>query len=159
MALPSTPLKDTERRADKWLEAMGCEQTEIDAMLALRPDLLRQIVIDAISPFFDHALDERVAAARRDWESRAQAVIDEQTDTAAIADVVAQIEGKRAEIEAILDTVRRNEDDFDLPSEPEIPAAEIDRRAQPWPLCDSTWDFDVQSAVLIESRDYRLDNE
>ena len=36
--LPSTPLKETERRADKWRDAFGIEQTEIDALLALRPD-------------------------------------------------------------------------------------------------------------------------
>ncbi len=35
--LPSTPLKDTERRADRWKEATGTEQTEVDALLALRP--------------------------------------------------------------------------------------------------------------------------
>jgi hypothetical protein len=156
--LPSTPLKDTERRADKWLEAMGCEQTEIDAMLALRPELLWQIIIDAITPFYDSTLDTRVAAARRDWESRAQAVIDEQTDAAAIADAVGKLERKRIEIEEILDTVRRNKDNFNLPTIPEIPAAQIDQ-PKPLALCDSRWDFDVQTAILIESRDYRLDNE
>ena len=30
--LPSTPLKETEKRADKWRARMGHEQTEIDAL-------------------------------------------------------------------------------------------------------------------------------
>lgn len=34
--LPSTPLKETEKRAGKWRAAMGVEQTEIDALAALR---------------------------------------------------------------------------------------------------------------------------
>ena len=155
--LPSTPLKDSERRADKWTQAMGIEQTEIDAMLALRPNLSRQIMIDSISPFYDAGLSRRVNRARSDWERRAQAVIDEQTDTDAIAQAVAQIDAKRQEIVTILETVRVSDDDFNLPTLPEIPAAELKGR-KPWPLCDSTWPFDVQNAVLMESRDYKLDN-
>ena len=39
--LPSTPLKATEKRADPWRAAMGVEQTEIDALASLGPELLR----------------------------------------------------------------------------------------------------------------------
>src|SRR2546430_2085737 len=38
--LPSTPLKDTEKRAGSWQREMHVEQTEIDALASLRPDLL-----------------------------------------------------------------------------------------------------------------------
>jgi hypothetical protein len=41
--LPSTPLKDTEKRADRWRAAWGVEQTEIDALASLRPELLDQV--------------------------------------------------------------------------------------------------------------------
>ena len=76
--LPSTPLKDTERRADKWTAATGVEQTEIDALAALQPDLLRQIADDAIAPFYDDTLDDRVRQAERNgW--RRHTVLDEQT--------------------------------------------------------------------------------
>jgi hypothetical protein len=64
-ALPTAPLKDTETRADKWQQAMGVAQTEIDAIAALRPDLLRHIARDAIAPFYDYELDRRVARYRR----------------------------------------------------------------------------------------------
>jgi hypothetical protein len=49
--LPSTPLKESERRADRWTERIGVEQTEIDALATLQPDLLRQLAHDAIQPF------------------------------------------------------------------------------------------------------------
>jgi hypothetical protein len=76
--LPSTPLKDTERRADAWKTAMGVEQTEIDALATLRPDLLRKIVLDATREFYDPGLDDRVREARRDWEAEAQRVLTDQ---------------------------------------------------------------------------------
>jgi hypothetical protein len=37
LGLPSTPLKETEKRADRWREAFGVEQTEIDALATLQP--------------------------------------------------------------------------------------------------------------------------
>ena len=40
--LPSRPLKETERRGDAWRTQMGIEQTEIDALASLPPDLLRR---------------------------------------------------------------------------------------------------------------------
>ncbi|MGH7056418.1 MAG: hypothetical protein ACREFZ_00860 [Acetobacteraceae bacterium] len=61
--LPSTPLKETERRADKWREAMGHEQTEIDAMLALHPGELDRIAREAVAPFHDATLAERIEEA------------------------------------------------------------------------------------------------
>src|SRR4051794_9146199 len=78
--LPSTPLKDSERRADRWQDMMGVEQTEIDALAALRPDLLRKIVRDALAPFYDRTLARRVAEARTAWLNEAQRALDEQID-------------------------------------------------------------------------------
>jgi hypothetical protein len=46
--LPSTPLKATEQRASRWREVMGHEQTEIDALAALRPEALTAIARDAV---------------------------------------------------------------------------------------------------------------
>ena len=63
--LPSTPLKATERRADKWQEAMGVAQTEIDALAALQPALLRRMAREAIKPFYDPTLLRRCVAAAR----------------------------------------------------------------------------------------------
>src|SRR5271166_4177666 len=40
--LPSTPLKEDEKRAGAWKEAWNREQTEIDALATLQPEVLRQ---------------------------------------------------------------------------------------------------------------------
>jgi hypothetical protein len=78
--LPSTPLKDTERRADRWMAATGTAQTEIDALLALRPDLLRDLAIRAAEPFYDRTLYARCSKARDEWRRSCQAAVDEQTN-------------------------------------------------------------------------------
>jgi hypothetical protein len=50
LGLPSTPLKETEKRADRWREAFGVEQTEIDALATLQPNVLREIVERVFRP-------------------------------------------------------------------------------------------------------------
>ena len=60
--LPSTPLKATES-GPRRRRAMGVEQTEIDALATLRPDLLRQVARNAIAPFYDFTLSDRVREA------------------------------------------------------------------------------------------------
>jgi hypothetical protein len=158
--LPSTPLKDTERRADNWQDATGVAQTEIDALAALQPDLLWQITNDAIAPFYDETLDDRVAQAEQDWLAQAQAVLDEQTNDdleGLRLDAAAQLAAKREEIRAILDTVRVNADAFNFP-QPVIPRAELSDELYPnTALCDSVWDFTEQCRRLIASKNYDND--
>jgi hypothetical protein len=72
LGLPSTPLKETEQRADKWRAVMGHEQTEIDALAALQPDVLRGIVRAALEPFFDFSLDRRLHEASAASHTEAQ---------------------------------------------------------------------------------------
>lgn len=72
LGLPSTPLKATERRADKWRARHGHEQTEIDALAALRPYELREIARQAVAPFYDFTLDQRCRAAYQEWEGEAE---------------------------------------------------------------------------------------
>ena len=67
LGLPETPLKEEEKRRDRWKAAMGREQTEIDALLALRPDDFREIALEAVAPFFDDTLAERTLGAERAW--------------------------------------------------------------------------------------------
>jgi hypothetical protein len=71
LGLPSYPLKETEKRSDKWRATTGREQTEIDALAALREDDLRDIVEEAIRPFYDETLAERTATAQERWEIEA----------------------------------------------------------------------------------------
>jgi hypothetical protein len=72
LRLPSTPLKATEQRAARWSEVMGHEQTEIDALAALQPEVLDAVVRDAIKPFYDATLAERTAQAERDWQAECE---------------------------------------------------------------------------------------
>jgi hypothetical protein len=65
LGLPSTPLKETEKR--KWREKHGVDQTEIDALATLQPDVFRQIVHDAVAPYYDATLAKRVQGAQTDW--------------------------------------------------------------------------------------------
>ncbi len=75
--LPSTPLKETEARAPEWIERYGgLEQTEIDALSTLRPEILSEIAELAIAPFFDASLAERQQAAEQAWQDAAQEILD-----------------------------------------------------------------------------------
>jgi hypothetical protein len=71
LGLPSSPLKETEKRASRWRETHGHDQTEIDAMVELYPDELHQAAFDAIRPFYDAGLAERVAVAEMEWREQA----------------------------------------------------------------------------------------
>lgn len=159
--LPSTPLKESERRADKWRAAMGVEQTEIDALATLRPDLLRRLAYDAIAPFYDDTLDVRVFRAEADWEARAQEVLDDALDQDRMEQIreqaTAKLEELRAEIAAINDALRIDVHDLELPPivipGPE-PTLGVVGTVAPEPLGDSRLSFVDQTRRLIASRNY-----
>jgi hypothetical protein len=155
--LPSTPLKDTERRGDAWQAAMGVEQTEIDALASLRPQLLQQLARDAIAPFYDDQLGRRVDTARQEWMSRALAVINNSLDGDQLrrihAEAAEKLEAMQEQIDEFNEALRIDVDDFDLP-DIEIPEAELDG-VYPLPLLDSRWSFADQCQALIDSKAYR----
>ena len=157
--LPSTPLKDTEKRADSWRTATGVDQTEIDALAALRPDLLRQIARDALDAFFDRTLDGRVFTAQSQWLDAAQVVLDEQLDGQRIDALRREAEAKLAtlqrEIDALNTALRVDVDDFELPA-PVVPEAQLDEVYR-LPLLDSRWSFEEQCRRLIDSKAYRAE--
>jgi hypothetical protein len=155
--LPSTPLKASEKRAGRWVDAMGVEQTEIDALASLQPELLDRIAREAMGAFFDFTLEDRVAAAEHDWMEEAQAVIDAAIDPMRLEQIKRAAEAKldelREEFAAINDALRLDVRDFNLP-DIEIPEADV---AEPddEPLVNSAWTFAAQTAALIDSRSYR----
>lgn len=157
--LPSTPLKDTEKRADSWRTATGVDQTEIDALAALRPELLRQIARDALDAFFDRTLDGRVFTAQSQWLDAAQVVLDEQLDGQRIDALRREAEAKLAtlqrEIDALNAALRVDVDDFELPA-PVVPEAQLDEVYR-LPLLDSRWSFEEQCRRLIDSKAYRAE--
>jgi hypothetical protein len=58
-SLPDSPIKEGEKRAAAWEAHWGRKQVEIDALAALRPDLLDRIARDAVAPYFDATLERR----------------------------------------------------------------------------------------------------
>lgn len=66
--LPRTPLKETERRAAKFEERFGAGATELDALEALHPGELGEIVEAEACRYIDTTLDNRAGAAS--WHFR-----------------------------------------------------------------------------------------
>ncbi len=155
--LPSTPLKETERRANAWTTATGLEQTEIDALVSLQPEVLHNLARDAIKPFYDKSLDQRVTDAREQWEREAQAVVDDSIDQEQLYQLRADLEAKLAELESELEAfnaaVRIETTGFDLPRIPPVPEAEVSS-GYGTPLLDSSRPYAVQSQALIDSKAY-----
>ena len=157
--LPSTPLKDTEKRAERWIAAQGVEQTEIDALASLRPDLLRRIAGVALDPYFDETLDQRVRAAKRDWQRAAQDVVMANLDGEQLARI--RLEAQEALARMAEDVRRLNEEmrlsasDVDLPDAIVPEPVLRDRDLAPDPLVDSRWPFLDQCRRLIASKAYQ----
>jgi hypothetical protein len=157
--LPSTPLKEKETRADKWTEATGVRQTEIDALATLQPNVLRRIALEAIQPYFDRTLASRVRVAESEWESAAQARFDELIGEEQLHEIAISAELRlgelREEIARVSDSLRV---EFDT-SELDLPAIEIPEFVEPDldkpdTLIDSRDEFVDQCADLIASKAY-----
>jgi hypothetical protein len=115
--LPTTPVKAGDKRKARWEREFGQRlreaglvpddrpaQVEIDALAALRPQVLTDLTHAAIAPFWDATLDERTAAARAEWEEEAREAVEEQADPEMLAEVK-----ERAEIAAAYINVALNE--------------------------------------------------
>jgi hypothetical protein len=150
--LPSTPLKESELRADRWFRAWAREQTEIDALVALRPGDIGRIVREALSPYFDATLARRAQRAERRWLRNAEASLRELPGRAEFARRWAAIEADldrlNADIEAACEGVA-------LP--PFVaPDAEDDA---PWSRSDgiiasSEWGFVEETESLRRRKSY-----
>jgi hypothetical protein len=78
--LPRTPLKDGERRAESFEEQHGEGGTELDALEALHPGVLRQILVDEIERYYDTNLESKIRKTARDVTEE----IDEINDSVAV---------------------------------------------------------------------------
>jgi hypothetical protein len=83
--LPETPLKEGEKRASRWRDAFGIEQTEIDAPTTpARAPILRGMLHQAFEPYVDSTLCRRVREAKTEWEDAANEAISDHLDHAQI---------------------------------------------------------------------------
>jgi hypothetical protein len=159
LELPSTPLKETERRADRWREAFGIEQTEIDALATLRPRALEEIVTAAIEPYFDASLRIRVATAEREWQAAAQQALDEQIDDDALAAIRERAAERLGELEAEIESINQHlrmttGGVIELPAVA-IPEPEVDeKRARQASLISSDWTWAEATRALVARKAY-----
>jgi hypothetical protein len=158
--LPSTPLKETERRADGWrAKHNGLEQTEIDALATLRPDVLRKIVVDALDPFFDRTLSSRVFEAKGEWMDRAQEELDSHIDANFLQMIRAEAEAKLATVRAEMDTLNealRSVGDtmgVELP-DPILPEPMPSGEVVGKPIISTGWSWAEQTRALIARKSY-----
>jgi hypothetical protein len=161
LGLPSTPLKETEKRADRWREAFGgAEQTEIDALATLQPDVLRQIAEDAFDPYFDRTLEDRVNEARDVWMREAQEAIDAQIDPEILAALREEAAGRLAELETAIaeinERLRLAADHFTLPAI-RVPRPEVDEDAARQALINFDDSWAVATRALIERKRYGIE--
>ena len=158
--LPQSPIeKGQEAEAEKWREATGVEQTEIDAIATLQPELLTQITEELIANFRDDTLDGRVSRARTRWVNQAQRVVDYAVDQPALDAAVEDITEREAEIQEVLDErvqpIIDTAEAVTLPDLPKIPAPKVDFAAEPDPLVDSDWSFaDCYERLRADRHDY-----
>jgi len=72
--LPRTPIKQTERRAKHFEKQYGSGATELDALQALHPGELKQIIEAAISRYRDDSLEARVCKKKAEILSELRAI-------------------------------------------------------------------------------------
>jgi hypothetical protein len=152
LRLPSTPLKDTERRADRWREVMGHEQTEIDALIALDPDALREIAQDAVRPFFDWTLEHRIQLAQSDWLLQAAELLEAHPAyQQARSEIDYALERVREAVEAVQAIQVAAQTTLGTEIEPPtivVPEPQLDGAA-PEPLFSTEQDYYTTSRKLI----------
>ncbi|WP_433988651.1 hypothetical protein [Sulfitobacter sp. TBRI5] len=145
--IPSTPIKATDKRAAAWRARWGREQSEIDALATLNP----QVLIDAIeadfSPYFDPTLKSRVYETVRSYERREtqrlhDAIGDEEMEAmrgqfdAKLSEIAKQV----AELEEAMSISADEVDGFE-PEPFELPAAVLNGQPISDPLTGVGWDW------------------
>jgi hypothetical protein len=143
LELPSTPLKEGDKRTDRWRAAWNHEQTEIDALAALNPDELTRIAMAAVGPFFDPTLAERSAAAKRQGNRIGAELLAAHPQYAdarqRISDALADLEQAADDLEKQQEAAIEAFSDIELP-DIEAPEPRLEGE-QPEPLYDSNDDF------------------
>jgi hypothetical protein len=157
--LPSSVLKETEKRAGAWREALGIDQTEVDALTTpAMADTLRRIARDALDPFYDWTLDVRVMEARSAWEDEAVVAATEAIGPEQLARIreaaTEQLASIREQVDALQEAMQIDAGDLELPT-PVVPEAVIPEAERPPLLVDSSLSFAEQCRRLLDSKSYR----
>jgi hypothetical protein len=182
-ALPDTPLKEPpasakapedrteqeaktianfQRKRDAWVAAMGVQQTEVDAAMALAPGMIARLVTNVLSAYYDSGLDQRVTEVEADWHQEAVAAIEEADDEALAEQRDAwagEIESLAWQVDFLRDQMAMESEHIDLPAPPPQPQGVVDRAAWPEALFDNADEFAERTRRLIADRRYEGDDE
>jgi hypothetical protein len=177
--LPTTPVKAGEKRRVRWEREFGQRlhdaglvrdnepaQVEIDALAALRPQVLNDLAHAAIAPFWDATLDERTEAVRAGWEEEARAAVEAQADPEALAAIreeagiaAAYVNAALSDLAKAQDRMTRASDDLKafvdeigLPASPDEPQPEPTEDAEP--LVDISGDYVEVTDALKAHKGY-----
>ncbi len=168
--LPRIPIKDTDLRKGNFQDRHGEGACELDALEALHPGALATIVRQAIAPYFDTDLQDRLREARWHadelvndaWQAAAEPYADELTEledevrkTAAtyqdrlreLRDALQEeLHPARGRLDAIRQAIREAREDLDvgLPDRPDPQTGDVDEDG--W-LFHSERDYVVQLKV------------
>jgi len=156
--LPSTPLKETERRADRWVAAMGWEQTELDAAVALSPNELADAIDDSLLQYYDDSLYMRDLNRRHRLLDEANANLKAHLGQERLDAIRTEAESKFDELQDLVDQVndalRINPRAVGIEM-PETPEVEIgDTACRYPPLIDPTMDWAEATGNLIKRKKY-----
>jgi hypothetical protein len=153
--LPETPLSEQEARAEDWEARQGVSQTEIDSIAVLQPEVLRKIARDAISPWFDYALNQRAGEIGQEYENEVQAMLDVEIGDDYHAQAGYRLDLLREEAKEIANTLQEIVEDIEIPEPPDLPEAEL-HGEKPEALITSDEGYREATRRLIRDKEYRL---
>ncbi len=156
--LPETPLKEGEKRASRWREAFGIDQTEIDALTTpTKAGVLQTILEDAFEPYIDQTLCDRVRQAKNEWNRAAQEALDEQVDGYRLAYIRAaagaKLEELREQIDRLNEQLEQVTADVTLPPIV-VPQPEVDLDPGRRALVSFDDNWITASQALIKRKSY-----
>ena len=190
--LPTAMVDKNDRRKDRWqaifapalieaglltqeeVDRGGLAQVEIDALAAIRPEVLRRYAEEAIAPFIDTTLMRQVAERKAEWERAANEALERGVDRAKL-DTLSNIQrfvarrynslsairfrslervverGKRS-LDALQNAIDEEVQRIALPPMPDTPEPE-DRSETVAPLIDSDWShFEMVKALKARKK-------
>ena len=145
--LPRTPLKESEKRAGEFEARYGSGATELDALEALYPDDLRNILIEEIEQYRDPNLEGEIEDIVSDLDSE----IDAANRAAAerFAQQIAELEAEQAALNERRNRLSQDMIDFLRDEAPDLSEVE-------WPVPDAD-DPDDDPLFELNAQLYRAD--
>lgn len=156
--LPSSPLKETEKRGTAWKAAMGREQTELDAAVALRPHEFARMVDSSLLQYYDPDVASKGQQFRQKLEDQANERLADTLDPEAMARIRSEAQEKLSDLEDLADEVNEalqvSPDDIGMesPDDPDPLIGETDESELP--LIDTLDDWLKNTTALRRRKRY-----